>query len=130
MELVDFLRARLDEDADTASAASPGPWHVNAESDEVLAVDDIAVADGFALSGQQLRATTAHIARHNPARILAEVDAKRQMVDDYARNAAAAEAEQCPNEWNGGIDKLGYFVLPLLALPYADHPDYRDEWRP
>ncbi|MEU5023581.1 DUF6221 family protein [Streptomyces milbemycinicus] len=21
-------------------------------------------------------------------------------------------------------------ALRLLALPYADHPDYRDEWRP
>jgi hypothetical protein len=22
------------------------------------------------------------------------------------------------------------FALAVLAMPYADHPDYRDEWRP
>jgi hypothetical protein len=25
---------------------------------------------------------------------------------------------------------LALDVLPLLAVPYADHPDYREEWRP
>lgn len=25
---------------------------------------------------------------------------------------------------------LGDGVLLMLALPYADHPDYREEWRP
>jgi len=24
----------------------------------------------------------------------------------------------------------GYATLKLLALPYASHPDYREEWRP
>lgn len=25
--------------------------------------------------------------------------------------------------------ELAYTTLRLLALPYADHPDYREEWR-
>jgi hypothetical protein len=29
------------------------------------------------------------------------------------------------NHWSYPCD-----TLKLLALPYADHPDYRDEWRP
>lgn len=118
-DLVTFLRARLNEDEQEAAAASPGPWHVDAEADEVLAVDDIVVAEGFALSGQQLRATTRHIARHDPARVLAEVAAKRSMIGRIDSHATIM-----------GWDEVHGDLLRLLALPYADHPDYRDEWRP
>ncbi len=62
-----------------------------------------------------------------PDRILAECDAKRRIVRDYeiARDAeygdiAAAIADE---------RTYGRF-LRLFALPYADHPDYREEWRP
>jgi hypothetical protein len=79
--ITEFLTARLDEDEAVARAASPGPWHPNAELDEVLAMDGITVADGFALSGPQTRATTEHIARHDPARVLADVEAKRRIVE-------------------------------------------------
>jgi len=40
-------------------------------------------------------------------RVLAECDAKRQL-----------------------IELTIPYVNKLLALPYADHPDYRSEWRP
>ena len=113
VELVDFLRARLDEDAELAAAASPGPWRPSEESDEVLAVDGITVADGFALSGRQLRATTDHIARHDPARVLAEVEAKRRLLL-WAENAEG-----------------GYFLLPIvdtLVEVYRGHPDFDPVW--
>lgn len=125
-DLVAFLRARLDEDEQTAAAASPGPWHANAESDEVLAVDDITVADGFALSGQQLRATTAHIARHDPARVLREVEAKRGVIEQYESIGTPPPGEIGPELSRAELGR----VLRLLALPYADHPDYDEDWRP
>lgn len=155
-DLVVFVRARLDEDEAAAGAASPGPWHVNAESDEVLAVDGVTVADGFALSGRQLRVTTAHIARHDPARVLAEVEAKRRIVDLHpytTQRAASSETSfrsaYGPN-WEKRLKNLdtpycetcdvddGVIAsdgtpcetLRLLALPYADYPDYWEEWRP
>ncbi|WP_338683897.1 DUF6221 family protein [Streptomyces acidiscabies] len=117
-DLVAWLRVQLDEDERTALAASPGPWSVNAESDEVLAVDGVTVAEGFALSGGQLRATTEHIAEHDPARVLREVEALRRIVDRYAWLREHGDT--------GGTA----WVLPLLALPYADRPGYREEWRP
>ena len=43
-----------------------------------------------------------------PGRALAECDAKRRIVTECG--------------W--------VTVMELLALPYADHPDYREEWRP
>jgi hypothetical protein len=50
----------------------------------------------------------------DPARVLAECAAKRRIV-----SFAADLTEE-------GTDDL----LRLLALPYADHPGYRQEWRP
>lgn len=72
---------------------------------------------------EELRtADGAHIVRHDPARVLREVEAKRRLL------AACAEYDDCPAGMSGS--GLAYHVEELLALPYADHPDYRDEWRP
>jgi hypothetical protein len=107
-DLILFLRARYDEEVALAEAASPGPWHPNDEADEVLAADDITVADGFALSGQQLRATTQHIALHDPARVLAETAAKRAVLD----------------AWDDIDYEMPWSVYDALAAVYAGHPDY------
>jgi hypothetical protein len=53
-----------------------------------------------------------------PARVLREIDAKRQIVERYAWLREHGDT--------GGTA----WVLPLLALPYADRPGYREEWRP
>jgi hypothetical protein len=52
------------------------------------------------------------------ARVLREIDAKRRIVDRYAWLREHGDT--------GGTA----WVLPLLALPYADRPGYREEWRP
>ena len=127
MTIVEFLEARISEDKALARSASPGPWHVDAESTEVLAVDGIVVADGFALSGPQTRATTAHIARHDSARVLAECEAKRRIVGLHESRPDWPDCQEC-----GDRDYTKPWpcsTLRLLALPYADHPDYRPEWR-
>ena len=117
LTLPDFLLARIAEDEEVAKAASPGPWHLSAERDEVLAVDGITVCDAFALSSPQVRATAEHIARHDPARVLAECAAKRLILRIWF------ESEFCERDVMND-------VIDALALPYADHPDYREEWRP
>jgi hypothetical protein len=133
-ELTEFLRARLDERELLASKASPGPWYANAEHDEILAADDITVAEGFALSGPQLRATVDHIVYNDPARVLAEVDAKRQIIE-LAEEASGLDM-QVDGEFRVGPRDtktepyVGDAILMRLALPYASHPGYREEWRP
>ncbi|MCX4993825.1 DUF6221 family protein [Streptomyces longwoodensis] len=127
-ELVAWLRAQLDEDERTAQAASPGPWYVNAEHDEVMAVDDVTVAEGFALSGRQLRATVDHIARHDPARVLREIDTKRRLLDLH--RPYVPEPNQSCLGCAGGIMFSSCPVVRLLALSYTDRPGYREEWRP
>jgi hypothetical protein len=52
-------------------------------------------------------------------RVLAECEAKRRLVE-----AISWESDQLANGWF-----VARRLLRLLALPYADHPDYRDEWR-
>ncbi|MEV0556246.1 DUF6221 family protein [Streptomyces sp. NPDC050597] len=137
-EIADFLRARYAERRAIAEAASPGPWHPNEEADEVLAVDGITVADGFALSGQQLRATVQHIAANNPVDVIADCDTKLALVDEhgpgghywpgsprqYCKTCGSGEPNEYPTEWPCR-------TLRILAQPFAAHPDHRgEEWTP
>jgi len=94
-EIADFLRARYAERRALALAASPGPWHANEEHDEVVAADGITVADGFALSGRQLRATVQHIAANDPIDVIADCDAKLAIIKlmDETLRYAAGDAE-------------------------------------
>jgi len=52
--------------------------------------------------------------------MLAECEAKRSMIDILAPIAA--------DLWPS--TELAKHVLAVMALPYADHPDYLPEWRP
>lgn len=56
----------------------------------------------------------------SPARILAECDAKRLLVEELAR------MDRDEMGWDGIEAK----IMGYLALPYADHPDYNPAWRP
>ena len=53
----------------------------------------------------------------DPARVLAECAAKRRILRIWF------ESEFCERDVMND-------VIDALALPYADHPDYREEWRP
>jgi hypothetical protein len=59
-----------------------------------------------------------HIARWDPARVLAECDAKRRIAEDLNHS------QPHDSDW-----LTAQTVLRLLVLPYSDHPDYRAEWR-
>ncbi|MBQ1164131.1 hypothetical protein KBZ21_39700, partial [Streptomyces sp. A73] len=62
------------------------------------------------------------IARHSPARVLAEVDAKRGLLDRDAEVADMDYEDNEPEYAYGRATGLGEAVR-LLALPYASHPD-------
>lgn len=113
MDLVQWLTAQLDEDERVARVCSgDGKWDER----------DIAIY-GPHLGTEVL----AHMARHDPARVLREIDAKRQLLDAYA---AVAENDVNEVEYaHGYANALGEAVR-LLALPYADRPGYLEKWRP
>lgn len=54
-------------------------------------------------------------------KLLAECEAKRRIVE-------AIDAGNPVDEWMSALTLE--WVTKVLAAVYADHPDYRDEWRP
>lgn len=128
-EIADFLRARIAERRALAEAASPGPWHANKEHDEVVAADGITVADGFALSGRQLRATVDHIAANDPEAVIADCDAKLALVELAAKTRAWTDGSAGATA--GYAAAVAADMLRHLAQPFAGHPDHKgDEWAP
>jgi hypothetical protein len=59
-----------------------------------------------------------HMVAWTPGRVLAECEAKRRIIERVSEV-----------KWTGSY-AVRDVVLEILALPYADHPDYRPEWRP
>lgn len=118
-DLIAFLRARIDEDeADALAVGGDKSWFLYLEGGQ----------DGWAVEGQDTgepgcivgsESLGHHIVRHDPARVLADVAAKRQIIDIHQGVHSCGfsdydDANPCP-------------TLSLLALPYADHSDYREE---
>jgi hypothetical protein len=119
-ELVDFLRAELDQDEQVASRATYGgggsEWTQRGSG--VVFSDD---RDQVVSQSVRPEAIL-HVVRMDPARVLAEVDAKRRILDWIVRAVQVTEADG----YNLGVEDL----LRLLALSYADRPGYREESRP
>jgi len=130
--LSEFLIARIAEDEAAAQGASPGPWRLNAEGYEVLAVDDVTAAEAHALSGERQQNTAAHIARYDPTRVQAECEAKRRIVQIHTSTSEEVDHGLRSGEkyWTTNSEPaVPCSTLMALALPYAEHPDFRDEWR-
>jgi hypothetical protein len=124
-KLDEFLLARIAEDkriaVDAATAAGGEDWPV----------------DGPPAAEAGSQAAAEYVSRHDPGRVLAECAAKRRMVlacreagPDLTflgrRPAGMADFPLTPH----GTHELAALTLALLALPYAAHHDYREEWRP
>ena len=138
-DLVAFVRARRDEDEAAArQAASESPWRVSDTHDDgTRSVKPADAPDGLwhgdvavHIAGSDAR----HIARHDPARVLREVEAKRRLIDDYLdlvksrppdRYAPAGEPDAT---W--AMAECIFRVLCRDAAIWRDHPDYRQEWKP
>ncbi|MGZ4574770.1 MAG: DUF6221 family protein [Mycobacteriaceae bacterium] len=65
-----------------------------------------------------------------PEKVLAECEAKRQIVEGHAENddPCAIKDGDWPDAW--GDEPWPCRTIRNLASIYAGHPDYREEWRP
>ena len=145
-DLLAFLNARLDEDEAAAEAAArkrKPPWRAEVyagglagsinnspEGASPARHDRGHVAE--AISGT----VAPHIARHDPARVLREVAAKRAVIATVFAYEAKIDGEwacchsadeiaagSCPET---RLDDIT--ALRELAAIWVGHPDYRDEW--
>lgn len=137
-DLETWLRQQLDEDEQTARSVEDrsDPWfgQWQAEGNKALRT-----RNGWVLAHNRgepyAPGLLAHIACHDPARVLAEIDAKRRILDDIVPDADGLDM-QVDGEFRVGRRDLaaepylGDALMQLLALPYADRPGYRSEWRP
>lgn len=148
MTLLEFLRGRLAEEQAHAEVASRGPWkHEDNLGDRSVVAEDGSPVAAFTYAYPEgpigLETTdAAHIARWNPARVLAEVDAKRRILELHTPTEVPEHAPaDCPTcaRWEFdvamGDDSASPVHYPcptlrVLALPYSHHPDYREEWAP
>ncbi|MEV4197029.1 DUF6221 family protein [Micromonospora globbae] len=149
-DLVTWLRQQLDDDERVAHSATAGPWWHNpgkawldaeafeqydrSKGEEFVGYGESPFSGCVAATGPashaQSMADAEHIARHDPARVLAEVAAKRRILDEHFEaslgdtGVGAGDCTTCTNyAWPCP-------TVRLLALPYADRPGYRPEWRP
>ena len=61
-----------------------------------------------------------------PARVLAECEAKRRIVEEFEQVHADYRLAHTPTLEG---QRLGLVkALTFLALPYVHHPDFREEW--
>jgi hypothetical protein len=134
MSLAEFLLARIAEDE--AAALIRGKegmtQRLRDQSEEIAKLygdpdppeDDVKLADTLWFNAQDV---ADYADRFDPVWVLAECEAKRRIVEVHASGGAWCDhcnadrpgdaADSCP-------------TIQLLALPYADHPDYQQEWRP
>jgi len=151
--LVEFVRARLDEDEAIARAAvvpaheGPNAYHPHPELAEWVYREDgeveyVGSTFDVPLQGGRMgkdgplyvtmdneglipavdKTVGPHIARHDPARVLREIEAKRALVDHAERVLLEITHRFHPGH------RMAVHLLHTLASIHADHPDYRSEW--
>lgn len=152
-DLITFLRERLDEDGYAATrAASLCGCHSDAPSwdfgddatdGRVVVVDDPHPGVKRKLSRRWSSTydglfMAQHIVRHDPARVLREVERDRKLIELH--RAVPYRSYDPPHliclECSSRDDDHYHVTdapcdtLRLLALPYASHREYRKEWKP
>ena len=155
-DLVLWFVEQLDKDTATARTATPGPWRYDQGKHHHIAgtplfeeavfagppgADAVCVAGTGETDDQQSMRDAAFIAEHDPARVLQEIDAKRQLVKLHGRAILRAGGgaqhfdtttvcRSCEPSYQFPELSWPCPTLRLLASVYADRPGYRQEWAP
>ncbi|MBP2053934.1 hypothetical protein J2Z21_006936 [Streptomyces griseochromogenes] len=134
-ELARFLRARFQEDARVARDAvegAPGAvWGVLADDIEqvLTSQDGRTTHTPLAQFGADdpVKLLT-HVARHDPARVLRDLDAGQALLDEHG--VRHGRCRTCTGRERATGHRSPCTTLRLLALPFAGHPDYDASWCP
>lgn len=155
-DLVEFLRARLAEDeevarqsADFGGGINGYHWRVSGSHEDEggtywrITATAVAsgheqaievVGNGMSGGGVHTEQVAHHAVRHDPARVLCEVEAKRRILDlhepaeeNYGDGFIAERCMVCDPQ---DPEPYPCATLRLLAAVYATHLDYRPDWAP
>lgn len=142
MDITEFLTACVKDDERLALGSYPGPWVT--DLDDALD-ENVTNESGQIVAWVRARpftdATRSHIARHDPARVLREVAAKRKLIELHA--PAVIHGEKGGADWYNRMticrtctpsQQFPETAWPcdtvkLLASVYADRPGYKEEWK-
>jgi hypothetical protein len=127
-ELVAYLRRALDEDERVAREADSGRW---LPEDKGITfeyrADDFHGGEAQARLVADTRANQRHIANWDPARVLAEVEAKRRILDCLTSPTGELIGWMVYGGGKAQVDAA--YLAKLLAQPYAGGEGWREEWR-
>ena len=151
MDIVEFLRARLDEDEAVArecvipahegpNAYKPHPelaeWFYDGDEVEYVQTPEMrahkypdrycVTVDSEGLTPSVEGDIATHIARHDPARVLREVEAKRRVVDEHG-GRPPYHIDPC-DAHDANFETIPCDTLLALASVYAEHPDFDPDW--
>jgi hypothetical protein len=82
------------------------------------------VGSGMSDGGAHEPEIARHAVQHDPARVLREIEAKRDLL------RLAERAHDYHETFMNGFASALEGTLRLFALAYADRPGFREEWRP
>ena len=129
-DLTEFLLARIAEDEfDARRAVGLGlASRLMGQADQVVArygsqepPDEPNTADRLWWTAQDVHQW---LTPHGPARVLADCKAKRRIASTMQSAINGGWQSQSREE----IEFVATRTLRALALPYADHPAYREDW--
>ncbi|MFC7329251.1 DUF6221 family protein [Marinactinospora rubrisoli] len=119
-----------------AGVPEDGPLHLRSREEYPPRRPDLDWSPHWILAtGPVTFGAATHIARHAPGRTLAEVESGHRLLDhalELLRESedAALRADPVMSAIGEKGAQWADHVVRCLAAPYADHPDYRPEWRP
>ncbi|WP_282686313.1 MULTISPECIES: DUF6221 family protein [unclassified Streptomyces] len=135
MDLMQFLRDRLDEDEQAARRAGDSFRQIG-ETGVIVATEGDRAEE---CASANWAGIAEHIVRHDPARVLRDVEAKQRVLALHSTPHTVVDGfcveDGGPCTHRGEAEctlcgETGCTTLRLLVLPYANHPNYRDDWRP
>ncbi len=110
----------------------PQSYTVRSKQDNrpIARVEDVAGDEDTDITGILDGGSVAeHIAANDPASVLARIAADRQILARCCRMIEHAKRPDREGCWEMIAD-FAWATLDDLALPHADRPGYREEWRP
>lgn len=154
MDLAEFIAARLDEDEAAAEAAPGAAWTAHTEDDIAGASvydeqwvllyperydHDNALSNRPGATGPQYiqrarNELAAHIARHDPARVLREVAAKRAILARHKplQGVYGSCCAWCSDDVDAPRLNKPWPCEDVrdLVTAWSDHPDFSGDWKP